>query len=55
MQTSPNYNNWFKLFALMVVGGIAKSLFAPPAVHYHNEVARPEKREDTFPPVVSDS
>lgn len=26
-------NNWFKLFALMVVGGVAKSLFAPtPAV-----------------------
>lgn len=23
-------NNWFKLFALMAVAGVAKSLFGPP-------------------------
>lgn len=29
-------NNWFKLFALMVVGGVAKALFGPePRVAVH--------------------
>jgi hypothetical protein len=39
-----NENNWFKLFALMVVGGVAKSLFGPPpAPRITQYIDQPEK------------
>lgn len=38
-------NNWFKLFALMCVGGVAKALFGPPRVEYRTIREAPEQKD----------
>lgn len=51
MQTATE-NNWFKLFALMVVGGVAKALFTSPRPIYNQTIVRPEEEKDEQPPTI---
>lgn len=47
-----NENNWFKLFALMVVGGVAKALFTAPRPIINQTIVQPEEEKDDSSPVI---